>query len=131
MAYHWAPHTAEVQLEIEAASVEAVFADALRALAELIEGGARGEPSVFEVEVSGRERADLLVAWLEELAYRAEIDGLVPDSVEGFRLGEAGIAATVRGHRGEVRPIVKGVTYHRLAFERADGGYRATVVFDV
>ena len=36
MSYRWAPHTAEVQMEIEAATEEALFTDALHALGELV-----------------------------------------------------------------------------------------------
>jgi hypothetical protein len=42
MTYRWAEHTAEVELEIEAPTEEAVFTEALHALAELLGDGARG-----------------------------------------------------------------------------------------
>lgn len=42
MSYRWVDHTAELELSIEARSAEGVFADALRALAELLAGDAAG-----------------------------------------------------------------------------------------
>ena len=66
MSYRWVEHTAEVQVEIEAGSAEAVFAEALRALAELLGEASRGDhPVSREITVDGRERAVLLVEWLE------------------------------------------------------------------
>ena len=71
------------------------------------------------------------MGWLEELVFLAETEDLVPEDVERIELSEHRLVATVRCHRGRPRHLVKGATYHRLAFERAAGGFRATVVLDV
>ena len=76
-------------------------------------------------------RPDLLAQWLDELVYRAETEDLVPEDAERIELTERGLLATVRCHHGRPRHLVKGATYHRLAFEPSDGGFRATVVLDV
>ncbi len=131
MSYRWVEHTAEVQMEIEAGSEEGVFADALHALGELLADDDRGDEVWREVAVGGHERAALLVGWLEELVYLAETEDLVPEDVEQIELGESGLVARVRCHRGSPRHLVKGATYHRLAFERFQRGVRATVVLDV
>jgi protein archease len=131
MGYRWVEHTAEVGLEIEAPTSEAIFDDALHALGELIGDGSRGDPVACEIFVAGREPAVLLAGWLDELVYRAETEDLVPDDVERIELGEQGVRATVRCHRGSPRHLVKGVTYHQLAFEPTDRGFRATLVLDV
>jgi SHS2 domain-containing protein len=131
MGYRWVEHTAEVELEIEAPTEEAVFSDALHALGELIGDGSRGDPVACDVVVAGREPAVLLVRWLDELVYRAETEDLVPEDVERIELAEPGLRATVRCHRGHPRHLVKGATYHRLAFERSDRGLCARVVLDV
>jgi SHS2 domain-containing protein len=60
MTYRWAEHTAEVELEIEAPAEEAVFTEALHALAELLGDGVRGERVLCAVAVTGGERAVLL-----------------------------------------------------------------------
>jgi SHS2 domain-containing protein len=41
------------------------------------------------------------------------------------------VEATVAGFLNEPPPLVKAVTYHRLAFAQAGDGYRARVVLDV
>jgi SHS2 domain-containing protein len=131
VSYRWVEHTAEVEMEIEAGTEEAVFAEALRALAELLGDDVGGEEVSREVAVDGHERAALLVAWLDELVYLAETEDLVPEDSQRIELSDRGLLATVRCHRGSPRHLIKGATYHRLAFERACQGFRATVVLDV
>jgi SHS2 domain-containing protein len=46
-------------------------------------------------------------------------------------LGPAHLNATVAGVLGEPPPLVKAVTYHRLAFEPCGQRYLARVVLDV
>ena len=131
MTYRWAEHTAEVELEIEAPTEEAVFTEALHALAELLGDGARGDRVSCAVAVTGPERAVLLAQWLDELVYLTETEDLVPEDVERIELSEGGLTAVVRCHRGSPRHVVKGTTFHRLAFEPSDCGFCATVVLDV
>jgi SHS2 domain-containing protein len=131
MSYRWVEHTAELELEVEAVSEEAIFADALHALAELLGEGARGAGVSREVVVDAGERSVLLVGWLDELVYLAETEDLVPEEVERLELSQRGVRSTVRFLRANPRHVVKGATYHRLRFERSDRGFRATVVLDV
>ena len=131
MAYRWVDHTAELELHVEAVTDEGVFEDALRALAELVGEGQRRDHVEYDVSLVAADRATLLAGWLDELVFRAEVEGLVPEAVERLELGDDRLAATIRGHRGEPRHLVKGVTYHRLAFDRDDDRVHACVVLDV
>ena len=131
MSYRWVEHTAELELEIEAPTKEAVFVDTLRALAELLGEDSHGDRFSREIVVRGRECAVLLRDWLDELVFLAETEGIVPEDVGRIELSERGLAATVECHRGNPRHVVKGATYHRLAFEPCDRGFRARVVLDV
>jgi SHS2 domain-containing protein len=134
VSYRWIEHTAELELEIEAASPEAVFADALLALGELLSDEVpcqRGAAVSVQLSLAGPDRAMLLAGWLDELVFRAETDGLVPTAVERLELGEHVLTATIRCVVATPRHLIKGVTHHRLAFEPADREFRATVVLDV
>lgn len=132
MAYRWVDHTAELELRLECGTQEAIFEDALQALADLLHDGTARDHVAFDVTLSATDRATLLAHWLDELVFRAETEDLVPESIERLALDERGLKARVRGHRGEPRHIVKGVTYHRLGLEETgEGRYRATVVLDV
>lgn len=131
LSYRWVEHTAELELEIDAPDEAMVFADAARALAELLGEERRGEPARREIAVEESERAVLLVRWLDELVFLAETEKLVPDEVERIALSDTGLDAEVRCHRGEPRHLVKGTTYHRLAFGPSAEGFHARVVLDV
>jgi SHS2 domain-containing protein len=129
--FRWVEHTAELELEIEAPSQEAVFGEALAAFAELVRNGS-GQNLTREVELEAGEPALLLAEWLSELVYLADAEQFVPERIAALELGDDRLRATVEGHRGEPRPLVKAVTLHRLDFSRDDTvGWRARVVLDV
>jgi protein archease len=131
VSYRWVDHTAEVELEIEAAGEREVLEEAARALAELLGiDEARGDES-RRLVVSAPDRPALLAAWIEELAFLAESQGFVTTRVAELDLQACGLSATVTGVLGEPPPLVKAVTYHRLAFEPHGDGYLARLVLDV
>lgn len=130
--FRWVDHTSELELEIEAASEANVFSDALAALGELLSGESQSGPvERRRISVTASDRPALLAAWLEELVFLAELEGFEPASVESFELRANSVQATVAGRRGAPPPLVKAVTYHRLAFGPAGDGYSASVVLDV
>jgi SHS2 domain-containing protein len=129
--YRWADHTSEVELEIEAAGEREVFEEAATALAELLGVDAADSTSERHVTAHAADRPALLAAWLEELAFLAESEGFVATRVVSLELTGDGLRATVAGILGAPPPLVKAVTYHRLAFEPAGEAYVARVVLDV
>jgi protein archease len=131
--YRWVDHTAEVELEIEAPSEREVLEAALRALAELlgIEESAGPRPEQRLLRLTAHDRPTLLAAWIEELAFLAESEGFVATHVVELDLQAVELKATVAGVLAEPPPLVKAVTYHRLAFERSGEGYAARVILDV
>ena len=133
MTYRWVDHTAEVELEIEGPTGPAVFEAALRALAELLGVDAEGAQPTIQRELAAEapDRATLLAAWIEELAFLAESEGFVGTRLVDLDLGRDSLRATVDGVLGEPPPLVKAVTYHRLKFEPYGDGYVARVVLDV
>ena len=129
--FRWLEHTAELGLEIEAPSREAVFEEALAAFAQLV-GGGDGPLTTREVEVEAEEPALLLVEWLSELLYFADAQQFVPQRVVSLELDGNLLRATVEGRLGEPGQLLKAVTLHRLEFrEDATVGWRAHVVLDV
>lgn len=68
----------------------------------LLGDGSHGRSVSCELAVSGSERAVLLAQWLDELVYRAETEGLVPDDVQRISLGERSLMrsyAVITAHR--------------------------------
>lgn len=152
MTYRWVDHTSEVELEIEAASEREVLEAAVRALAELqgidttaARGERQGAATERRLAATERRHADterrltahatdrpaLLAAWMEELVFLAESEGFVATEVLDLELDAGSVSGTVAGVLDEPPPLVKAVTYHRLAFEPAGGVYVARVILDV
>ena len=129
MPYGFAEHVGELELWVEAPTREGVFEESLRALAEVL--GSGGEPAERSLRLEGEDPAVLFADWLAELAFLAETEGFVPAAVRELRLAPGGLEARVAGGTGAPPHLVKAVTYHRLAFEPRDGGWRAVAVLDV
>src|SRR5436309_2911111 len=108
--HRWAEHTSELELEIEAATEREVFLEALDAFVELVDGGGDSvRTERREVELRGDDRESLLVAWLDELAYLSETQRFVPEGVRELNLGDGTLHATLHGHRGKPRDLLKAV----------------------
>jgi SHS2 domain-containing protein len=131
MPYRWVEHTGELEVEIVAPDEESVFTEGFQAMRELLATEAHGDAVSRKVELAGRDRAALLADWLAELAILAETEGLVPERLSDFELSEGGLRAGVQGREGAPAHLVKGATYHRLAFEPSDRGWFGRVVLDV
>jgi SHS2 domain-containing protein len=136
VTYRWVDHTAEMELEIEAAGEREVLEDAVWALAELL-GVDGSEPSDADagttrnVVAGAPDRPALLAAWIEELAFLAESEGFVATRVLDLEIGDGGVRAVVAGVLGAPPPLIKAVTYHRLEFAPRGDGYGARVILDV
>lgn len=145
-------HTADLGLEIEAASLEGLFQRAAAGMMALVrateaeplerprdeplsEAPPAPAPRSVRIELDGGEPdvAALLVRWLRELLYLQEVAGFVYYDATFQRLDESGLRATVRPDPGPSRQIreLKGVTYHGLEVERNGDRWRARVIFDI
>ena len=129
--WEWREHTAEVELWIEAGSLDEVFADGLAALGEVVAGEAGGEPARHQVRIEAADTATLLADWLNELVYLADARSFVPERLGSLALEGAALDASIEGRHGDVRRLVKAVTYHRLELVQEGASWRARVVLDV
>jgi SHS2 domain-containing protein len=127
--YRFVEHTAELEVELEAASAEGVLVEALRAFAELA-GRAEGERVELPVDLTAGDLPALLATWLDELLFLSETEHVVPEDAE-ITVAGTRVTGVVQGRRGEPRPLVKAVTLHRLRFRPENGTWRGRVVLDV
>lgn len=128
-------HTGEVELRLWAPDLPALLAEAGRAVAELMLGEeAAPAPEAVRrpVTVRAADREALLVAWIDELVFRAETDKAVFTRFDVRVTGEQEATADLHGVAEPViKTGVKAATYHRLRVAVEDGGLSATVVLDV
>lgn len=154
-------HTADLGMEIEAASLEELFQRAATGMMALVrstddtevpgaphrsrddEPRSSLDPRLVAIGLDGRADEDvatLLVRWLRELLYLQEVDGFVYRDAAFERLDESGLRARVEPDPNPAPQIreLKGVTYHGLEVERREGDgegdagrWRARVIFDI
>jgi SHS2 domain-containing protein len=138
----WRPieHTADLGIEVEAASREELFADAARGLYETVLELAPAPPLTSgEVELSAPALDLLLVAWLEELLFRLDAHYEVwlrcsvtlDESTSGWALRAELAGGPLDPRRDAFKVQVKAITYHGLEVARHEAGWRARVLFDI
>ncbi|HVS03587.1 MAG TPA: archease [Thermoanaerobaculia bacterium] len=141
MPFRVLDHTADVGVEVAAASLAGLYEEAARGLVDAItelESVAPRQQRWLTAEAADREL--LLVAWLEEVLYSFETTGFLAREVQVDLAGGDGsplrLAATVRGDTFEPRRHpqkvqVKAITYHGLRVWEEGGEWRGRVIFDI
>jgi SHS2 domain-containing protein len=126
-------HTGEVELQLRAPTLSALFVEAGKAVAELMLGEVAGAETVAEhVLVTAPDRAALLAAWIDELIFRAEIRKAVFTRFDVVKVNEREIAAEIGGVAEPViKTAVKAATLHDLRVAEEGGRWVGTVVLDV
>ena len=133
-AFEEIEHTADRALRIYGTNIEELLLNAARGMnslmvTELDPGSERREK---HVEIDAIDAETLLVEWLSELSYWAEVDMLVFHGFEMESVSTTHLKATIYGSRvTQLEKHIKAVTYHNLKISQTEKGLTATVVFDV
>lgn len=131
------PHIADLTIEAWAPTREACIAEAVAGLVSAcgtIHPGAPTQetPVEFVPEASDEE---LLVSVLDDVIYHADVEGVLPASLELHRTNDGGLdgVADMVGldALSEVGATPKAVTRHGLVCAESDGRWRALVTIDV
>ncbi len=127
-------HTGEIVLRVRAPSLDGLFVEAARGLAELCLGGKRVLPSgdPRTLSLAARDSAALLVDWLNELIYLAETERWVALEFEAVEVTPTALRMRAKGATLDRAPsLVKAATMHGLHLVREDGMVQADVVLDI
>jgi SHS2 domain-containing protein len=141
-------HAADLGLDLSGPDPGAVFEAAQRGLVQLLFGEIPALVSTASRDVRARAEGypELLKAWCERLYRLIEEEGFVPLETRILDEGPTGLKARVQGATAPRELLtsaseLKAVTWHQLAFERANAGdragddsaarWRARVIFDV
>lgn len=134
------PHTADVGIRAVGPDLPALFEEAALAVAEIaadpVSRAADRPVAVEKVDLLGADLPALVFAWLNELIglvdihgplVRVEVQVVEPVAGTGWRLrGGAAFGGTAAA-----RLDIKSATYHGLAVEPVEGGWRLTAYLDV
>ena len=140
--YRLIDHTADMAFDVEGADWPALLAEATGAVADILleqrEEGTETLDAVREIEVSGADREDVLVAWLNEVVVLFEDEGFLAREAHFAELSETRARGTLRGRELDFAleapdRVIKAVTYHDLAVVPGTETtpWRATIVLDL
>jgi SHS2 domain-containing protein len=125
-------HTADWELEVWGPDLPCLFEQAARGMYAL--KGSRLEPHPRidrTLNLQAPDLESLLVAFLGELLYLEEVEGLGFDSFD-LQLKGTSLAARIGGAPLKSRgKDIKAVTYHNLAIRKTERGLEVNIVFDV
>lgn len=130
-------HTADVGFEAFGRTREEVFANAARALIDLIVDAGTVEPAAaLRIEVEAPDGPSLLVNWLSEVLYLYDAEHWLWRDFDVKHATERSLQAVARGEkfdpaRHRIKLMVKAITYHQLALEKTADGWRAQVYVDI
>jgi SHS2 domain-containing protein len=127
-------HTADWALRICGQDLPALLVNAARGMSQLLVADLDALPRHVEenLVIDAYDAESLLVNWLSELAYWAEMHGVVFAEFDIHDVTPTRVQATVRGGVApHLQKHIKAVTYHKLAVVKTEEGLEATVVFDV
>jgi SHS2 domain-containing protein len=130
--YQEIPHTADWALQVWAPDLPGLLAVSARGMYDL--SGVvfdRTRPLTREIVLDASDPEALLVAFLSELLYLAEIEGSAFDQFDlviharllTAKLGGSALISQTK--------LIKAVTFHNLVIHQTERGLEATVVFDV
>jgi SHS2 domain-containing protein len=129
-------HTADIAVAATAPTLSGVFAAVADGLAAAHVDAVPDDGDRFELAVAAESREALLFDYLDRLIYERDVRDVLPVENEAAVVeadGQWRVDASARGvpvAAIDAREI-KAVTYSEMELARADGGWRAYVVFDV
>jgi SHS2 domain-containing protein len=136
-AFRELDHTADLGIEVKAATLPLLFASAGEAFFGLIVDPTGVEPKKeITVSAEGEDKEELLHAWLSELLAQFNLNGFVGKRCEVVEVEAGKVESRVKGEKLDLKrhrfyTEIKGVTYHELKVWQENGQWHARVIFDV
>ena len=135
--YRILDHTADVGLEADGATLAEAFANAASGMYSIMVHLDRVSERVQRpLEVEAEDGEGLLTAWLLELLFITEVEGLVFRRFDVREASPRHLTAIAHGEpldpqRHPKGAVVKAVTRHGLEVGPIEGGYRVRVILDI
>jgi len=132
--YELIDHTADLMIKAYGKTLEECFANAGYALFDQTVDLSGIRPAeIFETEARGEDLEELLYAFLSELLFLEDCDGVILCELE-VSFCSGGLKCRGKGEildrdRHRIRSEIKAVTYHMLSVDAGEPS--VTVIFDV
>ena len=130
-------HTADVGIHAYGETLTDLFIHAAQGMESLMVAPEQVRVSTSRsVMVEAHDSVSLLVAWLHELIFLFDTEYLLFHDFEMDLFTETQLTARAFGEpydakRHALSSAIKAVTWHEASVSRTDGGYRATIIFDI
>ncbi len=137
MTHRFLPHTADVLVELEAATLGELFEEATEVTRRLLVGRtAVTSTHATAVRLTASSADELLHHYVRELLVEFQLRGFVPASLQAHEASPTRLDGLVFGEqfdekKHETQPEVKAVTRHELRVEQTASGWWATMVLDL
>lgn len=138
--YEYLEHTGDIGIRAYGSTLEELFINAAQGLLESIaDVSTVGTTKQTQIEVFAESLEELMVAWLDELNFRHEVEEVFFRRVELRKISEAPyrLVAVAYGEpvdftKHVIYTEIKSVTYHQLIVEQLpDDRWMAQVIFDL
>lgn len=136
-SYRLLEHTADMGIEAQGDTQAELFLQMAVGLRQIITECSDINPQIgMVVEVTGKDREELLVNWLGELVFLLETRHFLPACFTIEAIDEQHLKAHVRGEifdpaRHFLEREIKAVTYHQIRVEPIQDGWTAQVFVDL
>lgn len=130
-------HTADFGIHVFGAGAEALFANAVAAMFDLVTDiGSLAGLEQIDLEISGDDWADLMVNWLREALFLWNGREMLVKTAFIKSLTQHHLSATLMSdpydpERHVIKTEIKAVTYHQIQVYDNPSGWEAKVIFDV
>lgn len=136
--FEYIDHTGDLGIRVRGKTLQELFTNAAYALFDTVAVLDTIDPiEQFQIRVEAESVAELMVAWLDELIFRHEVDEVFFKYAEISEVSETRLSACVYGESADftkhvVFTEIKSVTYHQLSVcQSTDGEWTANVIFDL
>lgn len=133
-------HTADIAVEISAASFEELIKESLRAFNNaLFDYIDDSSDQVIELKSDAASKEELLVTFLNEINYLITVKKMISKNISALVINSDKDEYTLTG-KLECCPLtgniklnaeIKSVTYHKMEIKEMEGQYSTLLVFDI
>ncbi|MEW5807719.1 MAG: archease [Acidobacteriota bacterium] len=135
--YEFIDHTADLGLIVRAGSKQELFERAAFSVFDIMIDLSTVEPkSIYRIEVTGEDREELMVNWLNELLFIHDARSVLLKIFDIREMGDRFLKAECRGeefrhdvHR--IRKEIKAATYHNILVSEDRTGWALRIIFDI
>jgi SHS2 domain-containing protein len=137
MKIQYVPHTADIRMKIEGATLQDLFKAGLKGMGEILKTGLCERNTVFnirrEIRISGADYTCLLIDFLSEVLSLTYTEKSIFCEVTFKEFEAYEITAEIKGVKIEsFEEEIKAVTYHEAQVEKVKSRvWKTNIVFDI